>query len=332
MAESTLGIAYSELISEIGYVFGYGRTEGNWSTTQNANVQQALKRGLRMFYVHPPIPGSKSSHEWRFLRPVTTIKCWPSYAVSASRTVTTSGTGVTATGDTVFYDSMVGKTITINSVDYTIASVTSSTVLVLTASVGGAAGSGLTWAMTSDGIYQLPDGFGGLIGKPTFGDTTTTFGGPLPIVGEFDIRDRQQHNDTTGRPERVAVRSQTTQSTSSVGTRWQLMTDPVPDAVYTLRYQYRILPDLITSSYAYHLGGAAHAQTILSACLAATELIRFDQPGPLYEEFLRQLTASIEHDNGLNGQESFGYNGDGSTDDGFMRRNTYYVTYNGTQY
>ena len=84
MAESTLGIAYSELIAEIGYVCGYGRTEGSWSSTQASNVAQALKRGLRMFYNHPPVPGQTSRHEWRFLRPVTTIYVWPTYTATTT--------------------------------------------------------------------------------------------------------------------------------------------------------------------------------------------------------------------------------------------------------
>jgi hypothetical protein len=50
--------------------------------------------------------------------------------------VSTAGTTVTCVAGDLFGQDMAGKTITINSVDYTIASVTNSTTLVLTASAG----------------------------------------------------------------------------------------------------------------------------------------------------------------------------------------------------
>lgn len=339
MAESTLSIAYAELIAEIGYVCGYGRTEASWSSTQASNVAQALKRGLRMFYVHPPVPGVQGRHEWRFLRPVTTSIIWPSFAAASTRLVSTANSGsngvITAGTGTTFYALMVGKTITINSVDYTISAVVpgGAAVGALTVTSNTGTQTNQQWSMTTDGTYQAPDGFGGLIGKPTIGYLETTSYGPLSIVGEFDIRNRQQRDISTGAPKRIAIRSQTVTTTTSQGTRWEFIVDPFPDDVYTIRYQYRILPDLITSTVAYALGGSQHAQTLLEACLAAAEMVTSDVQGPHYAEFMRYLGASIEYDKSLTAQATFGYNGDGFIDDETLGRNPgLYITYNGVQY
>ncbi len=328
MAESTLAIAYTELRQEIGYEIGAGRTAGSWSSTQSSNIDQIVKRGLRLFYKHPPIPGA-SNHQWRFLRPVTTIAVWPAFAASASRLVDTSADTVTADTGTTFYASMLTKAIHLGSTDYTITAVGATTLTVTPDP--NAEGDNIQWSMTSDGSYQLPDGFGGLIGKPVFSGEETQHG-PLPIIGEHQIYERQQRSTDAGRPTAVALRPRLQSTiTASVGQRWELLVDPIPDAVYTLKYRYQILPDNISSGVAFALGGAAHASTILEACLAAAELMLNGGYGPHYGEFLTQLASSIEYDRTLYATDDFGYNGDAS--DGRVRdSDIHYVTVNGVQY
>ena len=69
MAESTLTAAYSQIRQEVGDYLGYGRTVADWSTTQAADIEQAIVRGYRQFLS----PAVEPFHEWSFLRPTATI-------------------------------------------------------------------------------------------------------------------------------------------------------------------------------------------------------------------------------------------------------------------
>jgi hypothetical protein len=62
----------------------------------------------------------------------------------------------------------------------------------------------------------------------------------------------------------------------------------------------------------YPLGGMQHAETILTACLAAAEKYRNDEIGPMNAEFNRLLMTSIRADQRA-GPQYMGYNGDRST-------------------
>ncbi len=71
MAESTLNSAYAALRSEIGHYLGFGTDSTAWNTSQTTQVNNALKYGSLKFY-YPALPGGMS-HEWRFMRPTTTM-------------------------------------------------------------------------------------------------------------------------------------------------------------------------------------------------------------------------------------------------------------------
>lgn len=73
MSESTLALAYSELIAEIGYALGYGRTSGSWDAGQSAHVESVLLQGLQQFYYPPALLGERLPHTWAFLRPIVTL-------------------------------------------------------------------------------------------------------------------------------------------------------------------------------------------------------------------------------------------------------------------
>jgi hypothetical protein len=75
--ESTLNIAYYELQSDVGVFFGYGAgarfNDVTWTTSQSAQIDKALKSGLRRFYYPEPIQREKESYNWSFLKPVATL-------------------------------------------------------------------------------------------------------------------------------------------------------------------------------------------------------------------------------------------------------------------
>lgn len=66
MAEPTLSLTLADLRERVSNFLGTGRTYSSLSSGDAANVDDSIDSGLRRFY---------SEHDWRFLRPVTSITC-----------------------------------------------------------------------------------------------------------------------------------------------------------------------------------------------------------------------------------------------------------------
>lgn len=76
--ESTLSATYNEVAGEVGLFLGYGRGAANgdaaWTPQQQANIDSAVRSGLRQFYFPPPVQGvTDSSYDWAFLKPTATV-------------------------------------------------------------------------------------------------------------------------------------------------------------------------------------------------------------------------------------------------------------------
>lgn len=148
------------------------------------------------------------------------------------------------------------------------------------------------------GDYNLPDDFGNIYGNLTFAAADQGVV-PVQIVGEGEIRRLRQGNTQVEQfPTKAAVRPKVA-GAGVAGQRWEILLWPTPDAVYTLSYQYDVLPNYIRTGTPYPWGGAAHAETILMSCLAAAELHNNDVDGPMRARFLARLVASIKKDRKL---------------------------------
>jgi hypothetical protein len=75
--ESSLSLAYQELVGEVGTYLGYGRGPSYGDpafTTQQQNVlDSVIKSGIRQFYFPPPIEGTTSPTDWSFLHPTASM-------------------------------------------------------------------------------------------------------------------------------------------------------------------------------------------------------------------------------------------------------------------
>ena len=67
MAESTLTLTYTDLLSEVGLFLGWGADSSNWSTNQSTSVAACVDAGYRRFL------RADGKHKWSFLRPVTSL-------------------------------------------------------------------------------------------------------------------------------------------------------------------------------------------------------------------------------------------------------------------
>jgi hypothetical protein len=108
--------------------------------------------------------------------------------------------------------------------------------------------------------YELPSDFGSWIGEPT----TSRSGGKLAIARENHIRQLQSSSPESGTPKYCATRR------SSIGGSRKQTTElilyPTPDAIESIQVEYKALPESLTASSPYPVGGTEHAETVLASC------------------------------------------------------------------
>ncbi len=118
---------------------------------------------------------------------------------------------------------------------------------------------------------------------------------------------RQRDSSTTGRPQCAAIDERAPGETH--GPRKYLVYWPESDDDYTITLKYTVLPEMLSASNPHPWGGAAHAQTILLACMAKME--QFDGAiGVQTQLYMMALAASKDYDRRVKAQ-TLGYNGDG---------------------
>lgn len=177
--------------------------------------------------------------------------------------------------------------------------------------------------------YDLPEEFGGFEGRLTISSTSNIYTA-IPIVGEAEIRDlRARQTLGSGIPQKVAYRPKQTDGTTPQ--RFELLVWPTPDAAYALQGRIVVSSGALklSANRPYHLGGAAHSETVKAAVLAAMESDLDNVQGPKFAAYQRLLMASIAVDARQCG-EQLGYNGNRS-DDRLVNRRDGSVTYNGVQ-
>lgn len=315
--ESTASLTFDELANDVAWYLGYGREDDidnptNWTSDQKDTVFRITRLGIRLVYTPPVVVvgGRPISHQWRFLRPWTTLVAWK----TATGTMSVGGTGnktITDNTNKPFYRSMVGATLTANTSwnKYTIESYISSSQI--TVDSDASADDGDTFRITATGDYQLDDQCAGIYGDIYFGDTTGY--PPISIGSEGQIRLLRQSSISSGRPTRAAVRAEA----NTTGQRFWLMLHPTPSSDYVLRFrQVPAYHEL--GSGDYPLGGAMHAELFRAACLAAAERELNDTKGEKWDYFMERLPAHIELDRRQFSPESLGV----MTDPGARARKT----------
>ncbi len=165
--------------------------------------------------------------------------------------------------------------------------------------------SGSTFSIdNTGGDYDLPDDFGGLVGRITYDPDQVGF--DIQVVSDQQIlRRRQNTTNFTGKP-RYAAR-QVKPTTGLVDQRFRMLVYPSPDATYTLSYKYRVLAQKMTDDKPYPIGGMMLGETILAACRAVAEERMNNTRGPLWEAYLTRLQGSIAADKRASTPTDAGY-------------------------
>lgn len=151
--------------------------------------------------------------------------------------------------------------------------------------------------VTGVATVQLPDDFGGFEGLATV-ELAGAAGGYWPMEQRHDEQIRALYAAApavSGRPTYFA--EQQVKGVSTLETeKSRLYVYPLPDAAYTVRVAYFVLPDYLTPARPFPYGGAAHAETMKAAIRAAAELYLDNQPGPEAANYAQCLMASISYD------------------------------------
>lgn len=151
---------------------------------------------------------------------------------------------------------------------------------------------------TSDAAYDLPDDFGGTILDDSTSCAASSLRRKLKKIPEGDLRNLQAFDPQTGFPKYFAVRNKTHSATA--GQRWEFTCYPTPgtaQAAAVVTYRYVFVPDILTSTNIYPVGGAQYSEVILAAYLACAEYKMDDDPnGPFAQKFTELLQAGIRND------------------------------------
>jgi hypothetical protein len=155
---------------------------------------------------------------------------------------------------------------------------------------------------------QLPPDFGHLEG-PVRVTSPTGSARAFPQTGRARHR-LSQDASRTGAPEECDVEP-LRGPTASRGQRFQLVVYPAADQAYTLQANYSVHPNALSGLQGFPYGGAAHAETVREACLAAAEADLDGQAGVHEQKYQQQLAVSRQQDARRKPQH-LGYNGDAS--------------------
>ena len=68
-----LSINKAQLKRLVGWKNEYGPNPARWSHSQNSEVEEIVRMGLRSFYNPMVLPGERAPHNWSFMRPVVMI-------------------------------------------------------------------------------------------------------------------------------------------------------------------------------------------------------------------------------------------------------------------
>ena len=333
VAHTSLALNLDQWRGELGRYFGFGRAYNSMTSSQKADIDAVIDRGLRQFYA-PPLMPDGTVHIWSFMRPTMNITVHAEYT-----TGTLSDVVSTPTGTATFVGSILPTGISSGVLQYThptsgvfttlhIRARTSNTAVTLEDAVAAdEMTSGSSTYSINDGIYSLPTSFGGMEGDITL-EAASGYA-PMRQVDEETIRSLFLNNLVQkGTPTHFCVRPRRNPNADhesggdvSIGmyTRYELVMFPMPDATYKMSFRYIFMfpgvVDMTTAGAVLDMtppGIAYHHETILASCLAIAEEYA-DSPNGKYREYFKQrVAASVAMDRKIAGSPLFGNNADRS--------------------
>lgn len=152
---------------------------------------------------------------------------------------------------------------------------------------------------------ELPRDFNFLVDQEIY--FSDNWGTTIKVMNDAMVLMKRQRDPTgTGRP-LIAAAVVDGGPMLSEGQTWKLIFYPISDAAYTIRVRYSVMPNSLGPMNPFPYGGPAHSQTILEACLAASE--RLDGKPEMHNQL---YAAALENSKALDRRlkpRTLGYNG-----------------------
>jgi len=288
MAESTLSITYDLLAVEIAVFLCYSATDTDWTAAQVAEIDRYIQAGLRQFYYPPMADGVSAGYEWSFLKPVTTIDTIPRYTTGSIAVV--AGTCTITTGVWPAWAATHG-TLVIDSVVYSITTRDGDAELTVVGDDVTAANT--EWYLSHAAYQDLPDDLGRVTGDFYF--ESTEYKKSVVQVSESQVLTALSRTSDVAPPRMCTIRQKA--QVPPAGQRLEVVWFPIPDAVYTLTYNYEAYTgQLTTAGNPYPLGGMKYSELVTESCLAIAEQKANDEQGLHTAAFFRLLVAGIAMD------------------------------------
>lgn len=287
------------------FLWGERNSEGlgsAWTTDQLARMDSIIKSGLTQVYF--PVSAAKEGqvHRWTFLKPVTTLETSAPYKTGTVTIV--AGVVTLATGTWPAW--AADGELTVEGGTYLVSSRTSDSEIVLT-DTSVAVSAGATYSLNRP-FYELPSDFAGMEEDMTYEPGQAQAYPPVTLVSDLEVRRRRQLEVIFDRPQMVAVRP--VAFVASTGQRWRAVFYPTPNALYRLRYRYRVKLSMEVNGDLYLPGGPEIAELCLESCLAIAEQRYKDMAGIHTQNFQRLLPAAIANDLQFTTPATLGYDFD----------------------
>jgi hypothetical protein len=137
--------------------------------------------------------------------------------------------------------------------------------------------------------YELPSDFTGLSGDFTYQSGTSTF--RIPLVPESKLRQLFATASQSGSPRYAAIRPKVANDAEQ---RYEVVFYPTPNESATVEYRHTIVPEPLTETNQWPLGGRQMAEAILESCLSIAQETAGAQTSS--ERWMRKLSAAIQFD------------------------------------
>jgi hypothetical protein len=313
------------LINTYTLAIGISSPDSTQRATALAELNDAYREVLRGVYQNER--GERLYHLWSFLHPTSTT-----LSVSAQGNATLTSQDIVFTAVAAEHSGEdVAVVIATGSGSLTVAENTTTKVITITLASGGstttqvvAACSALTLVTVTGGSATaatalahthlalsvsgtaMPSGFGGLLEAPRYGydGQDGKSGQELKPVSpeEMDAKYRDWAGDSDD-PQYFCLRPKAQSAT--LGTTYEMMFYPPPDAALTLYIRYRVDPaDLTDSSSAYAVGNYGIEQLIVAQAKANKELQAGQTAGPETRKCMKLFADCVCEDQELMPVES----------------------------
>lgn len=124
------------------------------------------------------------------------------------------------------------------------------------------------FSLSAQGIYSLPQNFGGEYCGPITYQAGSNRGVPINWISDLEIRRmRENWNSVSGNPFYAAIRRNNT-----TNRRWELMVYPNTGGTYRVEFPYIIYFDKLSALTDMHVAGFQHDEGVLAAILAYGEM------------------------------------------------------------